>query len=138
MSGDTTGTVNQLKNRFRDGPHRGCHSEQNKKNHTMLSLVRWQRDNLGSEGGVGMLYTLTLITGLVECLCFSGVVFGWASLVFVLKDGGYFGNLCVEVAGRNGTGPEDTGECKRVKFPNNLCVISTRYRTDRFCTQSIG
>jgi len=40
-------------------------------------------------------YWLTLVTGLVECLCFSGVVFGWASLVFVLMSEGYFSSLCV-------------------------------------------
>uniref|UniRef100_F6TVJ2 Solute carrier family 43 member 3 n=1 Tax=Ornithorhynchus anatinus TaxID=9258 RepID=F6TVJ2_ORNAN len=28
----------------------------------------------------------TLVTGLVECVGFAGVIFGWASLVFILKD----------------------------------------------------
>uniref|UniRef100_A0A673AIS9 Uncharacterized protein n=1 Tax=Sphaeramia orbicularis TaxID=375764 RepID=A0A673AIS9_9TELE len=37
---------------------------------------------------------LTFVTGLVECLCFAGIVFGWASLVFVLKMEGYFSSLC--------------------------------------------
>lgn len=45
---------------------------------------------------------VTLITGLVECLGFAGVMFGWASLVFVLKSQGYFSNLCVNNT-RNGT-----------------------------------
>ncbi|XP_030000911.1 solute carrier family 43 member 3-like [Sphaeramia orbicularis] len=36
---------------------------------------------------------LTFVTGLVECLCFAGIVFGWASLVFVLKMEGYFSSL---------------------------------------------
>lgn len=53
-------------------------------------------------------YKLTLVTGLLECLCFAGVVFGWASLVFVLKTDGYFSDLCVNVTTANGT--TDKGE----------------------------
>ncbi|XP_075073315.1 equilibrative nucleobase transporter 1-like isoform X3 [Mixophyes fleayi] len=37
---------------------------------------------------------LTLITGFIECICFAGVIFGWASLVFVLMEEKYFQNLC--------------------------------------------
>lgn len=40
-------------------------------------------------------YWLTLVSGMLECLCFAGVVFGYVSLVFVLKDDGYFSELCV-------------------------------------------
>ncbi|KAI4883265.1 hypothetical protein NFI96_015894 [Prochilodus magdalenae] len=51
---------------------------------------------LGCEGsGLRVRYWLTLVSGLVECLGFAGVVFGWASLVFVLKSDGYFDYLCV-------------------------------------------
>lgn len=46
---------------------------------------------------------LTFATGLVECLCFAGAVFGWPSLVFVLKEEGYFSSLCVNNTGGNGT-----------------------------------
>ncbi|XP_059202485.1 equilibrative nucleobase transporter 1-like [Centropristis striata] len=46
---------------------------------------------------------LTLITGLLECLIFAGVVFGWASLVFVLKKENYFSFLCVNITGVNAT-----------------------------------
>uniref|UniRef100_A0A096M9Q5 Solute carrier family 43 member 3b n=1 Tax=Poecilia formosa TaxID=48698 RepID=A0A096M9Q5_POEFO len=46
---------------------------------------------------------LTFATGLVECLCFAGAVFGWASLVFVLKEERYFSSLCVNATGLNGT-----------------------------------
>uniref|UniRef100_A0A6I8P2C2 Solute carrier family 43 member 3 n=1 Tax=Ornithorhynchus anatinus TaxID=9258 RepID=A0A6I8P2C2_ORNAN len=37
----------------------------------------------------------TLVTGLVECVGFAGVIFGWASLVFILKDNGYFRERCI-------------------------------------------
>ncbi|XP_020391202.2 equilibrative nucleobase transporter 1-like isoform X1 [Rhincodon typus] len=37
---------------------------------------------------------LTFATGLFECIGFAGVIFGWASLVFVLKKEKYFANLC--------------------------------------------
>lgn len=46
---------------------------------------------------------LTFATGLVECLCFAGAVFGWAALVFVLKEDRYFSSLCVNATGLNGT-----------------------------------
>ncbi|XP_078530458.1 equilibrative nucleobase transporter 1-like isoform X2 [Lissotriton helveticus] len=36
----------------------------------------------------------TFLTGLLECVGFAGVFFGWASLVFVLKQEKYFANLC--------------------------------------------
>ncbi|XP_029951044.1 solute carrier family 43 member 3-like [Salarias fasciatus] len=38
---------------------------------------------------------LTLLSGLVEALFFTGISFGWASLVFVLKTEGYFAGHCV-------------------------------------------
>lgn len=57
----------------------------------------------GGESGARVRYKLTLVSGLLECLCFAGVVFGWASLVFVLKTDGYFSDLCVNVTEANGT-----------------------------------
>uniref|UniRef100_A0A8C5WIJ9 Solute carrier family 43 member 3 n=1 Tax=Leptobrachium leishanense TaxID=445787 RepID=A0A8C5WIJ9_9ANUR len=39
-------------------------------------------------------HLLTLITGLIECMFFAGITFGWASLVFVLKNEKYFQDLC--------------------------------------------
>ncbi|XP_072281297.1 equilibrative nucleobase transporter 1 isoform X3 [Pyxicephalus adspersus] len=43
-------------------------------------------------------FVVTLLTGLVECICFAGVTFGWASLVFVLKKEKYFQDLCPDTA----------------------------------------
>lgn len=37
---------------------------------------------------------LTLLSGLVESLLVTGMAFGWASLVFVLKVDGYFAGYC--------------------------------------------
>ncbi|KAM7010283.1 equilibrative nucleobase transporter 1-like isoform 1-T2 [Tautogolabrus adspersus] len=45
--------------------------------------------------GAKSYYWLTLLSGLVESLFFSGMAFGWASLVFVLKVDGYFAGYCV-------------------------------------------
>ncbi|XP_030307233.1 solute carrier family 43 member 3 isoform X6 [Calypte anna] len=46
-------------------------------------------------GGAGVAKRLgTLVSGLLECGAFCGIIFGWASLVFVLKDLGYFEGLC--------------------------------------------
>lgn len=52
-------------------------------------------------------YKLTLATGILECLCFAGVVFGFASLMFVLKKDGYFSQLCTSGPSTNEslTGP---------------------------------
>uniref|UniRef100_A0A3P9BZX7 Solute carrier family 43 member 3a n=1 Tax=Maylandia zebra TaxID=106582 RepID=A0A3P9BZX7_9CICH len=50
----------------------------------------------GTVVGYSLRYWLTLITGLLECLLFAGLVFGHASLVFVLKKEEYFGWLCVD------------------------------------------
>lgn len=55
-------------------------------------------------------YKLTLATGLLECLCFAGVVFGWASLVFILKTDGYFSDLCVNATEVNGTAGKGENE----------------------------
>ncbi|XP_061074776.1 equilibrative nucleobase transporter 1-like [Conger conger] len=53
--------------------------------------------------GVRLRCWLTLATGLVECLFFTGVIYGWASLVFILKASGYFSDQCVNATGPNGT-----------------------------------
>ncbi|NWT76802.1 S43A3 protein, partial [Prunella himalayana] len=46
-------------------------------------------------GGAALAKRLgTLLSGLLECGAFCGIIFGWASLVFVLKDLGYFEGLC--------------------------------------------
>lgn len=50
-------------------------------------------------GGAGTAKRLgTLLSGLLECGAFCGIIFGWASLVFVLKDLGYFEDLCQATA----------------------------------------
>lgn len=55
--------------------------------------------NVMERQGSGMAKRLaTLLSGLVECMCFAGIIFGWASLVYVLKDLHYFEDLCVPSA----------------------------------------
>ena len=63
-------------------------------------------------GGNKILYGLTLTSGIVECLGFAGLVFGFTSLVIVLKQDGYFGQLCANVTATNNTSPatSSTGE----------------------------
>lgn len=70
----------------------------------VLVSVSWACATMpGSGSGLSVQRCLTFTTGLVECLCFAGAVFGWASLVFVLKEEGYFSSLCVNGTGVNGT-----------------------------------
>ncbi|KAM7393673.1 hypothetical protein PAMP_020528 [Pampus punctatissimus] len=57
----------------------------------------------GYEVGTKLRYRLTLASGMLECLCFAGVVFGYASLVFVLKEDEYFSQLCVNIPDTNST-----------------------------------
>lgn len=42
-----------------------------------------------------LLYWLTLVSGFLESLFFTGIVIGWASVVFVLKADGYFSGYCI-------------------------------------------
>ncbi|KAI3352774.1 hypothetical protein L3Q82_019351 [Scortum barcoo] len=95
----------------------------------------------GHEVGTRLRYRLTLASGMLECLCFAGVVFGFASLVFVLKEDGYFDQLCVPVS--NGT--VATKDCSRqdeqfslvftiASFLNNFLNLVNGYLFDRFGT----
>ncbi|XP_014448050.1 solute carrier family 43 member 3 isoform X2 [Tupaia chinensis] len=90
------------------------------------------------------LHVATLVTGLLECLGFAGVLFGWASLVPVFKSEHYFEKLCVLDAGPlgNATGQAD---CKAqderfsliftlASFMNNFMTFPTGYILDRFKT----
>lgn len=84
----------------------------------------------------------TFVTGLVECLCFAGAVFGWASLVFVLKSEGYFSSLCVNSTGINGTHTLDCrGQDEQfslvftiASFMNNFLTLPNGFLFDRFGT----
>lgn len=85
---------------------------------------------------------LTFLTGLVECLCFAGATFGWASLVFVLKTEGYFHNLCVNTTGANATQSLDcSGQDEQfslvftiASFMNNFLTLPNGFLFDRFGT----
>lgn len=52
----------------------------------------------------------TLLTGLLECLGFAGVLFGWVSLVFVFKTEHYFEELCKQDAGPMGNATLQNGK----------------------------
>ncbi|XP_074529428.1 solute carrier family 43 member 3b [Halichoeres trimaculatus] len=85
---------------------------------------------------------LTFATGLLECLCFAGAVFGWASIVFVLKSEGYFSSLCVNTTGLNGTQTLDcSGQDEQfslvftiASFMNNFLTLPNGFLFDRFGT----
>ncbi|KAI2559948.1 solute carrier family 43 member 3, partial [Homo sapiens] len=103
------------------------------------------------------LHVATLLTGLLECLGFAGVLFGWPSLVFVFKNEDYFKDLCGPDAGPigNATGQAgrlgcmgdlfSTPDCKAQderfsliftlgSFMNNFMTFPTGYIFDRFKT----
>ncbi|XP_057585678.1 equilibrative nucleobase transporter 1 [Hippopotamus amphibius kiboko] len=90
------------------------------------------------------LHMATLLTGLLECLGFAGVLFGWTSLVFVFKTEHYFEDLCELNAGLMGNATA-LGGCKAqderfslvftlASFMNNFMTFPTGYIFDRFKT----
>ncbi|XP_041916676.1 solute carrier family 43 member 3-like [Alosa sapidissima] len=93
-------------------------------------------------GGLRVRSWLTFVTGLFECLCFAGAVFGWASLVFVLKGDGYFSQLCVNTTSSNGTYTMDCSEQDEklsliftiASFMNNFLTLPNGFLFDRFGT----
>ncbi|XP_043827504.1 solute carrier family 43 member 3 [Dromiciops gliroides] len=86
----------------------------------------------------------TLLTGILECIAFSGLIFGWTSLVFILKSDHYFEDLCEHPV--NGTS-NATGhiECSAqdskysliftlASFSNNFMTFPMGYIFDRLGT----
>ncbi|XP_077410925.1 equilibrative nucleobase transporter 1-like [Vanacampus margaritifer] len=90
--------------------------------------------------GFGVRQMLTLITGMVECLCFAGIVFGWASLVFILKTQGFFGSHCVnsteidgsQVLDCRGQDEQLSGVFTSASVMNNFLTLLTGFIFDRF------
>ncbi|XP_026215492.1 solute carrier family 43 member 3-like [Anabas testudineus] len=93
--------------------------------------------------GRKLLYSLTLVSGMLECLCFAGAVFGYASLVFVLKEDGYFSQGCISIPGTNNT--SESIDCSRqdmsfslvftiASFLNSFLSLFSGYIFDRFGT----
>lgn len=91
------------------------------------------------------LYVATLLTGLLECVGFAGVLFGWTSLVFVFKTEHYFENLCEPQAGPlgNDTGVDEGCKAQDARFSliftlasfmNNFMTFPAGYIFDRFKT----
>ncbi|XP_033489769.1 equilibrative nucleobase transporter 1-like [Epinephelus lanceolatus] len=84
---------------------------------------------------------LTFATGLVECLCFAGAVFGWASLVFVLKKEDYFSSLCVNTTVNATQVLDCSGQDEQfslvftiASFMNNFLTLPSGFLFDRFGT----
>ena len=42
-------------------------------------------------------YIITLVFCIIEFFCFSGIVYGWGALVFVLKAEGFFTFDCPDI-----------------------------------------
>nr|XP_002124056.1 solute carrier family 43 member 3-like [Ciona intestinalis] len=82
---------------------------------------------------------VSVVTGILEALCFDGVIFGWASLSYVLEKEGYFGQSCMnEINNGNGSDfvtstfgyfnattavPEGIGTCSKQK--EDLSLVFT-------------
>ncbi|XP_014880947.1 solute carrier family 43 member 3-like isoform X1 [Poecilia latipinna] len=94
------------------------------------------------ENKLSVRHCLTFVTGLVECLCFAGAVFGWASLAFVLKVDGYFSSLCFNTTGVNDTQILDCSAQDEqlsliftiTSFMNNFLMLLNGFLFDHFGT----
>ncbi|XP_034349700.1 equilibrative nucleobase transporter 1 isoform X2 [Arvicanthis niloticus] len=90
------------------------------------------------------LYLATFLTGLLECIGFAGVLFGWTSLLFVFKTEKYFLKPCEQdcLLQSNVTGPSDSKAQDEkflliftlAAFMNNFMTFPTGYIFDRFKT----
>ncbi|XP_031226723.1 solute carrier family 43 member 3 [Mastomys coucha] len=90
------------------------------------------------------LYLATFLTGLLECIGFAGVLFGWTSLLFVFKAENYFLKPCEQDCWlrSNVTGSSElkTQDEKfsliftLASFMNNFMTFPTGYIFDRFKT----
>ncbi|XP_028618855.1 solute carrier family 43 member 3 [Grammomys surdaster] len=90
------------------------------------------------------LYLATFLTGLLECIGFAGVLFGWTSLLFVFKEENYFLKPCEQdcLLQSNITGPFDLKAQDEkflliftlASFMNNFMTFPTGYIFDRFKT----
>lgn len=76
----------------------------------VLDLLQGQKAGDMESQGAGLAKRLaTLLSGLMECMCFAGIIFGWASLVYVLKGLHYFEDLCKPVANMTVNATHETG-----------------------------
>ena len=56
---------------------------------------------------------LITLCGMIEMVFFSGVIFGWANMVLILKGEGYFKDLCLptNLTMKGGDEDEESHEC---------------------------
>ncbi|XP_053133170.1 equilibrative nucleobase transporter 1 isoform X2 [Hemicordylus capensis] len=83
----------------------------------------------------------TLLSGLVECMCFAGVIFGWTSLVYVLKGLHYFEDVCSPAVNQTANVTVCSAQDEKFSliftigsFMNNFMTFPTGYVFDRFGT----
>ncbi|XP_072494735.1 equilibrative nucleobase transporter 1 [Notamacropus eugenii] len=106
--------------------------------------VRAWRNSSSMAGSQLSLRVATLLTGLLECIAFSGLIFGWSSLVFVFKSDHYFEDLCEPPVNQtsNATG---YSECSAqdskfsliftlASFSNNFLILPIGYIFDHLGT----
>ncbi|XP_054647106.1 equilibrative nucleobase transporter 1-like isoform X1 [Dunckerocampus dactyliophorus] len=87
-------------------------------------------------------HVLTFVTGMVESLGFAGIMFGWPSLVFILKTQGFFASFCVNATDIDGSLVQDcTGQDEQfalvftiASFLNNFLTLLNGLIFDRFGT----
>uniref|UniRef100_A0A3Q2YUB8 Solute carrier family 43 member 3b n=2 Tax=Hippocampus comes TaxID=109280 RepID=A0A3Q2YUB8_HIPCM len=90
---------------------------------------------VGVQGGGEVRQVFTFITGMLECLFFAGIIFGWASLVFLLKSRGFFGSFCVNTTNNcRGQDEQFSLVFTIASFMNNFLTFLNGVIFDRFGT----
>lgn len=56
---------------------------------------------------------VSLVTAVIEQYLFSGLVLGWASLVYIMKEENFFAELCDESIGPSGRAMQLNGTCSQ-------------------------
>lgn len=85
----------------------------------------------GRGHGTKVRHWLTLLSGFMESLCFSGIAYGWASLVFMLRADGYFTDHCVNATGEDSVVYTDCS-AQDEQFSLVFCVASFSTNILRF------
>ncbi|KAJ8373420.1 hypothetical protein AAFF_G00265470 [Aldrovandia affinis] len=78
----------------------------------------------------GMLRWVTLLSGLVECLFFTGISLGWASLAVILKREGYFSDHCINATGANSSMYTDcSGQGEQLSLVFTIAFMMSSFLT---------
>ena len=88
---------------------------------------------LSESKNIGWKRWILLVWAFIEIVLFSGIVFGWGSLVFVLKDEGIYADLCLNGAVKdNNTGSNSLYD-DSTSASTSATEVNTQEPSDNVC-----